>query len=177
MGLLERQWISSKTQSHQGPPTTILDHPCRYVIYCSMSLSKKCFWKFWGVWISTFHFCKIGECYGIFLHYRRESLHLFRICRLAWNCHLHIVMILLHMTILECWVELVELRAKLLSIFWCCADWPCQTFNPTFGLLGFGRTTTLFYSQGFFWAEKKKRNLCPLRKNTHWCFWTDVGFV
>jgi hypothetical protein len=54
------------------------------------------------------------------LHYGRESLHLCRIWGLASNCHLHIVMTLLHMTILECWVELVELRAKLLSIFWCC---------------------------------------------------------
>jgi hypothetical protein len=47
-------------------------------------------------------------------------LHLCRIWGLAWNCHLHIVMILLHMTFFVCWVELVELRAKLLGIFWCC---------------------------------------------------------
>jgi hypothetical protein len=36
------------------------------------------------------------------------------------------------------------------SAFSGAADWPCQTFNATFGLSGFARTTTLIYSQGFF---------------------------
>jgi hypothetical protein len=45
--------------------------------------------------------------------------------------------------------------------------WPCQTFNPTFGLLGFARTTTLIYSQGVFRAEKKeKKPMSTEKKHT-----------
>ncbi len=146
-------------------PRTPSNHPwSSSLLVCYFLLFKEPFkemffqnFELW--WICTFHFRKIGEGYGISLHYGRESLHLCRDLRIGLKLSSsHIVMILLHMTICVFWVELVELRAKLLGIFWCCWLALSNPSTRTFGLLGFARNTTLIYSYSFFWAEKQKKS-------------------